>query len=495
MASSNKVFVSPGVYTSERDLSFVAQSVGVTTLGIVGETLSGPAFEPIFISNFDEFQAYFGGTNPTKFVNTQIPKYEAAYIAKAYLQQSNQLFVTRVLGLSGYDAGPSWSITTQANVDPATLSAGTLTTWSVDFSATTGSTQVEFLDPFTAPLSNYITDSITLYNGSSTTMSGQLSTFLLSIGTNNSLSGASGAQWGVMSDAAHSSFTGAGYTAITNSLSVDGLYDSVADYDDSLMDPWYYGCFEPGTGDNYSGISWNAAVTSFTDFSNNPTLSGTGSYSGTVSGTVLTYVATAFTEYNDLVVATLRSRGINNNSDGGPVYMASGTSQVVMDCSGDYADVQKNPYSSFGISGVTNEGDNFTFKTSFTVSDTNYMTKVFGKSNFGKNRTEVPLFVEEIYYNLLTNSYRLGKIRGLNCDLTALPSARQDNATNTSIGWYLEQYQTPSTPYLVSELRGSQVDRLFRFILISDGNVANNLVKISIANISFANSTFDVIVS
>ena len=72
MASSNKVFVSPGVYTSERDLSFVAQSVGVTTMGIVGETLSGPAFEPIFVSSYDDFQAYFGGTNPTKFVNTQI---------------------------------------------------------------------------------------------------------------------------------------------------------------------------------------------------------------------------------------------------------------------------------------------------------------------------------------------------------------------------------------------------------------------------------------
>jgi hypothetical protein len=47
MATANKVFVSPGVYTSERDLSFVSQSVGVTTLGIVGETLKGPAFEPI----------------------------------------------------------------------------------------------------------------------------------------------------------------------------------------------------------------------------------------------------------------------------------------------------------------------------------------------------------------------------------------------------------------------------------------------------------------
>jgi hypothetical protein len=120
-STNSKVFVSPGVYTSEVDLSFVAQSVGVTTLGIVGETLKGPAFEPIFIRNYDEFSTFFGGTSPEKFVNTQIPKYEASYIAKSYLQQSNQLFVTRILGLSGYDAGPSWSITTQANVDPSTI--------------------------------------------------------------------------------------------------------------------------------------------------------------------------------------------------------------------------------------------------------------------------------------------------------------------------------------------------------------------------------------
>jgi hypothetical protein len=42
--ANQKVFVSPGVYTSETDLSFVAQSVGVTTLGLVGETEAG-AFE------------------------------------------------------------------------------------------------------------------------------------------------------------------------------------------------------------------------------------------------------------------------------------------------------------------------------------------------------------------------------------------------------------------------------------------------------------------
>ena len=489
MASSNKVFVSPGVYTSERDLSFVAQSVGVTTMGIVGETLSGPAFEPIFVSSYDDFQAYFGGTNPTKFVNTQIPKYEAAYIAKAYLQQSNQLFVTRVLGLSGYDAGPSWSITTQANLDPATLDTPTVSTWSVTFTGSTGSTDtVEFTGAFSAPLSDYINDSITLYNGDSTTMSGQLQSFVHDIILDNTTSGNTMGQWGVFTDSVFDSYTGQGYTNVENYLSVDGLYDSVADYDDSLMDPWYYACFEPGSGEEYSGISFNVVMNS--DFTN----LGGGNFSGTLSGSVLSYNATAFTEYNDVVVATLRSRGINSNSDGGPVYMASGTSQVVMDCSGVYADVQKNPYSSFGISGVTNDGDTFTFKTSFTLSDTNYINKVFGGTNFGKNRTEFPLFAEEVYYSLLTEGYKLGKIRGLNCDLTALPSAREDNATNTSIGWYLEQYQTPYTPFVVSELRGNQVDRLFRFVLISDGNVANNEVKISIANVSFANSTFDIIV-
>ena len=63
MASDNKIFVSPGVFTSEKDLSFVAQQVGVTTLGVVGETTKGPAFEPIFITNYDEFSSIFGGQN------------------------------------------------------------------------------------------------------------------------------------------------------------------------------------------------------------------------------------------------------------------------------------------------------------------------------------------------------------------------------------------------------------------------------------------------
>ena len=115
MASNNRVFVSPGVYTSELDLTFVAQSVGVTTLGLAGETLKGPAFEPILISNFDEFKLYFGATSPEKFSDGN-PKYELGYVAKSYLQESNQLFVTRVLGLSGYKPYKTFGIKTVGGV-------------------------------------------------------------------------------------------------------------------------------------------------------------------------------------------------------------------------------------------------------------------------------------------------------------------------------------------------------------------------------------------
>ena len=184
---NQKVFVSPGVYTSETDLSFVAQSVGVTTLGLVGETIKGPAFEPVFITNYDEFQAYFGGTEPVKFYNTQIPKYEAAYIAKSYLQQSNQLFVTRVLGLSGYDAGPSWSITTIANVDPGTIGLDDSATsvWSAEFSGTTGSSStiafnINGTTPFPTAITNHF-GSYTTYNGGTSTVSGDIQNFIYTV--------------------------------------------------------------------------------------------------------------------------------------------------------------------------------------------------------------------------------------------------------------------------------------------------------------------------
>lgn len=119
---------SPGIYTKETIIpTYNTRSLGATTLGLVGETLIGPAFQPIPISNYNEFRTYFGGQNPEKFSNGY-PKYELPYIAKSYLQQSQQLYVTRVLGLSGYQYNGLWALyvsgSTEINgVEPGTVFA------------------------------------------------------------------------------------------------------------------------------------------------------------------------------------------------------------------------------------------------------------------------------------------------------------------------------------------------------------------------------------
>jgi hypothetical protein len=110
MASRNKVFVSPGVYTSETDLTFITRNLGLTSLGVVGETLKGPAFQPILTTNYSEFRRFFGGLSDEKFKANGYAKFELPYIAKEYLKQADQLYITRVLGLSGYNAGKSWGV-------------------------------------------------------------------------------------------------------------------------------------------------------------------------------------------------------------------------------------------------------------------------------------------------------------------------------------------------------------------------------------------------
>ena len=101
---------SPGVYTKEVDIQYSVKSLGITSLGVAGETVKGPAFEPIKIEKWSDFVDYFGSTSAEKFKSTGVLKYELPYIAKEYLKESKQLHVCRVLGLSGYYAGPAYFI-------------------------------------------------------------------------------------------------------------------------------------------------------------------------------------------------------------------------------------------------------------------------------------------------------------------------------------------------------------------------------------------------
>ena len=107
----NKVHVSPGIYATETvDMKTAANSIGVTKLGLVGETLKGPAFQPYWIHSPKEFNSVFGGTSTEKFKGNGYPKYELPYIANEFLKEGTELCVVKTLGLSGYNAGPAWAI-------------------------------------------------------------------------------------------------------------------------------------------------------------------------------------------------------------------------------------------------------------------------------------------------------------------------------------------------------------------------------------------------
>ena len=111
MAESNRNNrVTPGISFSTTEIFTRAKSLGVTKLGIVGETVKGPAFQKIPIRDWGEYVNVFGDKNPAKFKGSKYPKYELPYIAQSYLTESNQVDVVRVLGLSGYNAGPAWVI-------------------------------------------------------------------------------------------------------------------------------------------------------------------------------------------------------------------------------------------------------------------------------------------------------------------------------------------------------------------------------------------------
>ena len=85
--------VSPGVFTEEKDLSFLPQGIANIGAAFIGPTIKGPAMVPTSVTSYGEFVQVFGDTDP----NLYLP-----YTAKEYLQNSGQLTVVRTLHDDGY---------------------------------------------------------------------------------------------------------------------------------------------------------------------------------------------------------------------------------------------------------------------------------------------------------------------------------------------------------------------------------------------------------
>ena len=89
--------VSPGVFTREKDLSFLPQGIGEIGAALVGQSIKGPAFVPTKVESFQEFQQKFGGLTEDSYL---------PYTAQSYLEEAGSATIVRVLGQDGYTAKP-----------------------------------------------------------------------------------------------------------------------------------------------------------------------------------------------------------------------------------------------------------------------------------------------------------------------------------------------------------------------------------------------------
>ena len=81
------VFLSPGVYVAERDLSILPQNVGALTPAFIGTAKKGPLNKPILITNAQQFIDTFGEPFAESFLG---------YAVLAYFDEGNRAYVMRV---------------------------------------------------------------------------------------------------------------------------------------------------------------------------------------------------------------------------------------------------------------------------------------------------------------------------------------------------------------------------------------------------------------
>ena len=89
--------VSPGVFTREKDLSFLPQGIGEIGAALIGQSIKGPAFVPTKVESFQEFTQVFGGLTEDSYL---------PYTAQSYLEDAGTATIVRVLGQSGYSVEP-----------------------------------------------------------------------------------------------------------------------------------------------------------------------------------------------------------------------------------------------------------------------------------------------------------------------------------------------------------------------------------------------------
>ena len=141
--------VSPGVFTRENDLSFLAQGVGEIGAAFIGPFKQGPAFIPTVVTSQSDFENIFGTPDGT---------YYTEYAVQNYLREAGTATIVRVAGIGGYHQVKPLGIFASGGLDAEKLVG-------VIYSTNNGDNGVGFVSP--QSISNHSISGSFLLNGGS----------------------------------------------------------------------------------------------------------------------------------------------------------------------------------------------------------------------------------------------------------------------------------------------------------------------------------------
>lgn len=505
-----KVHSTPGVYYTETELTYSQKSVGVTRLGVAGETQKGPAFQVVDVADWSEFQTYFGGTNTEKFRGSQYPKYELPYIAKEYLTQSQQLQVCRVLGLSGVNAGAAWCIT--AYNDEATEDDTEYTKAKPIIIAVLRSRGEHVKAAFKkeADPDSGICNDVYDYDGIDYYARD------VRIRPSDSLEYADDCQDGFNKVSGELTMTVNNYgtftlDVLTNERNADGEYDTWVSYAVSLNpgDKNYIINVlgqDPDLGDSEIFVEelYDVAISQLVERGEINTL--VALESGDESAALVTYPEIKIVPSHEAVDALLTiDESMLTRRYVGKRYLFS-SSESVNTIDGTTA-LKVHVSTDKGVTWTETDGvvGHIYTVVSYVESDgtRNYYYGEYQTEGIEDNSNKkyaAEYLTTERYLSEDDSTIFENAVEVKEDGMYYVLSTDGDDVVPVTLDLnnYKEEYRYASTPWIVSELKGSATDieltKLFRFHTISDGETANTEVKVSIENIDPEEGTFDVLV-
>ena len=453
--------------------------MGITTLGVAGETVKGPAFQPIMVEDWRQFVDYFGGTNPEKFKGSQYPKYELPYIAKSYLQESNQLQVCRVLGLSGVNAGPAFIITASGGENkPKNVIVALLRSrgehkkaaFVKEADVTNGICQ----DVYEYDKLVYFAKTVTIKASNELVLGNECNPNYSKGDGNLSINASNYGRFTIV--------------VTTNEGAIKEYSVSLNPGDKNYIYNVLGGKQDNGEAEVYVEELYDVALKQAIE----------AGELDSIDGDVITYkdyrIAPKFEPVVDILTedeSMLTRKHVGNRylySKSESVNNESGSALKVhksTDKGKTWTEVEGVPGHIYTVVAYTLS--NGTRKYYYGEYDN---TDVNGKPNVLTALTGTPTLKDGVIFE--------DCVENLGDGFYYVLQNNEVYPITLDLNNYKEQYRCATTPWIVSEVKGSaeqiELTKLFRFHTISDGDSSNTEVKISIENIDPSNGTFDVLV-